>query len=187
MTKIKIKELVNKCINEKRICRFYFIYAEEYYYYFPLYANDKLFLGLEEDDFITDGFSIRRFKDVKKTQYKNDLCEEIIKKERLLDTISIPYVDISTWESVFNSLKKLDKNIIIKKENLNSNESKYVIGRIELIYKKFAYVRYFDADGIWGDEPYRIPYIEITSITFESRYINTFSKYLPPLPNNFSK
>lgn len=37
---------------------------------------------------------------------------------------------------------------------------------------------HFDADGIWGKSPIKIPYAEITNITFSSRYIEIFSKHL---------
>jgi len=59
-----------------------------------------------------------------------------------------------------------------------SSKGEFVIGRIENIYKKFAYVHHFDADGIWQEAPYRIPYSEITNITFKNRYVTVFSKYV---------
>ena len=35
-----------------------------------------------------------------------------------------------------------------------------------------------DADGIWEEELYEIPYNKITSVSFDTRYVNVFSKYL---------
>ncbi len=78
---------------------------------------------------------------------------------------------------------KMKKNIIVEKENLNDDESEFVIGRIERVYKEFAYVRHFDADGVWQDEPYKIPYSEITSVSFGTRYVDIFSKYLDEIPS----
>ena len=43
---------------------------------------------------------------------------------------------------------------------------------------------HFDADGIWENEPYCIPYTEVTSVTFRSRYVDTFSKNIPASPKN---
>lgn len=94
----------------------------------------------------------------------------------------MPTVDISNWETIFNSLKDLNSNIIVEKESLKDDECEFIIGRIDRVYKKFAYVYHFDADGIWQDEPFRIPYTEITSISFGTRYVETFSKYLKELP-----
>lgn len=187
MTKTKIKEVVANCLIQKKLCRVFLRYDINYRYYFPLIYSDKLFLGAEEDDFILDGYAIRRFKDVTKAQIKDDMCEKILNLEGIVDSISVPEIDLTSWETVFKSLKKIDKNIIVEKESLDDDECKFVIGRIEKVYKKFAYIRHFDADGIWQDEPYKIPYSETTTIVFASRYVEIFSKYLSNLPDNFSK
>lgn len=187
MTKVEIKEIVASCMNEKTICRIFLRYDISYRYYIPLFISDKLFLGAEEDDFIIDGYHIRRFKDITKAQIKDDMCIEILKREGVIDRITTPDVDITSWETVFRSLQKRMENIIVEKEDPDEKKCKFVIGRIEKIYKNYAYVRHFDADGIWQEEPYRIPYTEITSITFDSRYVNTYSKYLGSLPDNSDK
>lgn len=58
MTKAEMKEMVKRCIEQRNLCRMFLRYHENYWYYFPLVSNDKLFLGAEEDDFIIDGYSI---------------------------------------------------------------------------------------------------------------------------------
>lgn len=70
----------------------------------------------------------------------------------------------------------------MEKESLNENECELIIGRIERVFKKFAFVYHFDADGIWQDEPFKIPYTGITSVSFGTRYVDVFSKYLDRLP-----
>jgi len=180
MKKTEIKEIVNNSIEQKKLCRLFFRYDKNYYYYFPLCANDKLFLGAEEDDFIIDGYSIRRFVDVTKVQIKDDKCLEILKNEGIIDSIKKPNIDISNWETVFNSLKLLNKNIIVEKESLD-DEFEFVIGRIDKVYKNFVYVYHFDADGIWQEEPYKIHYAAITSVSFDTRYVEVYSKYLDDL------
>ena len=187
MTKTKIKELINIGLTQKKLCRVFLRYDAYYRYYFPLICSDKLFLGAEEDDFILDGYCIRRFKDVTKAQIKNDMCNKILELEGITDNLTAPDVDLENWEAIFKSLYKQNYNVIVEKESLDDDESEFVIGRIEKVYKRFAYVRHFDADGIWQPKPYKIPYVEITSITFASRYINVFSKYLAVLPDNFGK
>ncbi|QVK16971.1 hypothetical protein KHQ81_08695 [Mycoplasmatota bacterium] len=184
MKKSGIKEIVNRSINQRNLCRMFFRYDKHYWYYFPLYANDKLFLGAEEDDFIIDGYSIRRFVDVTKVQIKDDKCLEILKNEGIIESIKKPIVDISNWESVFNSLNSLNKNVIIEKESLNDDECEFVIGKIDKVYKNFVYIYHFDADGIWQEEPYKIHYTAITSVSFGTRYVEVFSKYLDELKIN---
>jgi len=54
----------------------------------------------------------------------------------------------------------------------------FLIRKNRKIYKDFAYVWNFDADGIWSDSPIRIPYSQITNIKFDSSYVDVFSKCL---------
>lgn len=181
MTKSEIKEIVNCSVNQRNLCRMFFRYGTYYRYYFPLISNDKLLLGIEEDDFILDGYSIRRYVDLTKVQIREDKCVEILKSEGIIDSIKTPDVDISNWETVFTSLQKMNKNIIVEKESLNEDECEFVIGRIDRVLKRFVYVYHFDADCIWQEEPFKIPYTEITSVSFGTRYVDIFSKYLDEL------
>ncbi|ADU27020.1 hypothetical protein [Ethanoligenens harbinense] len=187
MKKTKIKEVVLTCLNQGKLCRIDFRYDLNYRYYIPLIASDKLFLGMEDDDFILDGYAIRRFKDVTKAQIKEGIYEKILHAEGVFNGIVTPNVDLTDWKTIFTSLQKKSQNIIVEKESLDENEWEFVIGRIEKIYKKHVYIRHFDAEGIWQSEPYKIPYAEITTVTFASRYVDVFSKYLSKLPDNFGK
>ena len=176
MKKEEIKSILEKAKTEQLICNITFKYDANYRNSIPLICGEKLFLCAEENDFILNGYSIRRYKDIKKLKAKNDKCGEILRKEGIV--ITMPEIDIESWYSVFQSLKKRNKNIIVEKETLNDNDSEFVIGRINEIHKNFAYVYHFDADGIWGDEPIKVPFSEITSVTFGSRYVDIFSKYV---------
>lgn len=178
MKNIETIELINSTIKAKEMCRILFKYNYHYSYHFPLITSDKLFLSVNESDFSIDGFSVRRFCDIKKVEAKNDTYVDIIKREGLLDNIKVPKIDITDWYRVFLSLFKLNINIIVEKESLNDNECEFAIGKIIKVFKTKVIFKGFDADGIWQDENYEIPYSQITSISFSTRYINTFSKYL---------
>ena len=178
MSKGKMREIVSKCLEERRLCRAYFKYDDRYWYLLPLLANDKLFLSAEEYDFSINGYQIRRFQDMAKAEIKDDLCCKILLEENIIGSVTTPKVDIANWRTIFGSLMILNKNVIVEKESIKKKEGMFVIGRIEKVSKHAAHVRHFDADGIWQDEPYKIPYDEITSLTFGSRYIEIFSKYV---------
>ena len=178
MKKLDIIELINKAMISKEMCRILFKYNYHYSYHFPLKTSEKLFLSANEDDFIIDGFSVRRFCDIKNIEIKNDKCIEIIKCEGVLDNITIPEIDITNWYSTFLSLSKLNINIIIEKESLDDDECEFVIGKIVRVLKTKVVFKHFDADGIWQEDYYEIPYSQITSITFASRYVDVFSKYV---------
>lgn len=101
-----------------------------------------------------------------KVQIKEDKCVEILKAEGISRGIETPTVDVSTWETVFTSLQKTNKNIIVEKENLNKDETDFVIGRLDKVCKKHVYIYHFDAHGIWQEVPYRVPYSGIASVSF---------------------
>ena len=178
MKQLDIIESINKAIISKEMCRIFFKYNYHYSYHFPLKTSEKLFLSANEDDFIIDGFSVRRFCDIKNIEIKNDKCIEIIKCEGVLDNITIPEIDITNWYSTFLSLSKLNINIIIEKESLDDDECEFAIGKIVRVLKTKVVFKHFDADGIWQEGYYEIPYSQITSITFASRYVDVFSKYV---------
>lgn len=182
MTKTKIKEIIKSAIEGVNVVNAYFRFAAYYYNLIPLAYNERLFLAVNEDDFIFDGYSIFRFKDLKKVKVKTDMCDLILKNEGLTAKISIPEVDISSWQSIFESLQRMNKNIIVEKQRIDLKESEFYIGRIERVYKHFFYLRHFDADGVWDEQPTKINYSEITNVVFDSRYVNIFSKYLSEPP-----
>jgi hypothetical protein len=177
-TKAEMKKLINLAIREKKLVNLHFRFDKNYYNAIPLVANDKLCLFANENDFILDGYSIFRFKDLIKVNIKNDKCDEILKNEGILNGLTTPDVDISLWKTALESLKSMKQYIIIEIQSLNEDEQEFALGRIEHLYKNFAYIREFDADGIYQEELYRISYSHITNITFASRYIEIFSKYL---------
>ena len=119
-----------------------------------------------------------RFCDIKKAEIKNDKCLEIIKAEGILEKMQTPQIDITDWYSAFLSLSNLGFNIIVERESLVDDECEFAIGKIEKVLKSKVIFKHFDADGIWQDECYEIPFSQITSVTFASRYVDVFSKYV---------
>ena len=178
MKKSEMIELFRSFIDTKPLVRLFMKYDNWYICGFPFYASDKLFLTANEDDFIIDGFSIRRFRDLKKTEIKNDKCVEILKAEKVLEGMNAPEIDLTDWHSAFLSLQKLGKNVIVEHESTDENEWEFYIGRIEKVLKNKIAFRHFDADGVWQEEPYEILFSEITSVTFDSRYVTYFSKHI---------
>lgn len=182
LTESEIRIVLASAIENPKICRVYFDYDPNYFYYFPLAVGKKLFIGANEDDFSIDGYTIRRIKDVVSVKIKDDKCLEIDIAEGLLDEIALPDIDISSWHSAFESLKELDRNIIVEKESSIADDCQFAIGRIAQINDDYLLLREFDAEGNWLYDNTIIPYSEITSVTIDSRYVRVFSKYLPPCP-----
>ena len=178
MKKLEIKKLISLAIEPKNMCRVFFKYNHYYTYHFPIAVSDKLFYSANEDDFILNGFTIRRFSDIKKVELKDDKCMEIIKAEGIVDNLKAPDIDITDWHSVFSSLAKINNNIIVEHNSLDQSEWAFCIGKIVKVLKNKVLFKHFDTDGVWQDDYYEIPFSKITSITFGSRYVDVFSKYV---------
>lgn len=58
MTKSEMKEIIKTATENVQVVNAYFRFNENYYNLIPLTSNDKLFLSINEDDFIFDGYSI---------------------------------------------------------------------------------------------------------------------------------
>ena len=166
--------LLERAIANIEICDCYFSYAENYFCYYPNAVNEKFILGQEENDFLLDGYAIRKISHLKKVKLKNDKRNEINKELGVTAQIHPPKIDISSWQSIFHSLKALNDIIIIEDE---FNEE-FSIGVIKKVLKNKLYFLEFDADGIWSNYQIEIPYSAITSVQWNTRYATGWKKYL---------
>lgn len=164
MKKQEKTELIQSAIDTPQLCRCYFTYDDNYYYYYPNAVNDKFLLGQTEDDFLLDGYCIRKISQLKKVEIKNDKCHEINELLGITGQIAHPGIDISSWESIFSALSQFDGYIQIEDEL----GDQFAIGIIEKVCKNKLYFKAFDADGIWED--WEIPYSQITSVHWGTRY-----------------
>lgn len=170
-------DLLHNSIGTYQLCRCYFKYDPNYWYFYILDHSDKLLFGVEEDDFMLDGFQIRKISDLNKIEIKNDLCVKINKEKNLLADISKPQVDISSWKAAFESLKALNIFIIIENEKSNEKSSFFYMGKIAETKKTCVVFSPVGADVELYDN-IEIPYSKITSITFNDRYSKTWQEYL---------
>ncbi|MDE6441645.1 MAG: hypothetical protein K2L12_02705 [Clostridia bacterium] len=169
-------DLLRNSIGTYNLCRCFFDYNPDYWYYYVLDVSDKLFLGIEEDDFLLDGFEIRKISNLKKVEIKDDICVKINDENKILANVDAPKIDISSWKAVFECLKALDIIIIVENEITDRGEDFFLIGRILDVKASHVAFSSFDADGIW-DNDIQIPYSKITSVTFNSRYTKNWQEY----------
>lgn len=172
MKKSKKLKRLRAMLNSYNYGRCYFKYSLNYRYFYILDCTEKVFLGAEEDDFLLDGFHIRRISDMKKIEVKDDLCVKINRENKLLESIEKPDIDLSSWKKLFKSLKKLNCFIIIENEYLDM----FYIGSIEKAKKNSVVFHPFDADGVWFDSV-EVPYKKITHVVFGDRYSKGFEEY----------
>lgn len=173
MKRSKKISVLRECARNKHICRCFYEYDKSYWYYYINDFNDKFVLGQEENDFELNGYTIRNLDELKKAEIKNDVCEEINRLNGVAGQIKAPEIDISSWQSIFNSLLECGEWVIVE----NENDEIFHIGTILKAGKNKLTMREFDADGKWQEET-KIPYKEITSVSFKTRYIDNWRKYL---------
>ena len=182
MNKNTIKELIKSAAKNVSLVNIYFRFDPNYYNLIPLVLEDKLLLTINEFDFIFDGYSVYRVKDITRVKIKSDMCDEIIKSEGLTSSIITPNINIYSWKNVFESLKSLNRNILIKKQTIDCKDVDLYVARIENIHKYFAYVWFLSDEGRWDDTHTKVLYSEIANITFASRCVDIPSKYLNEPP-----
>ncbi|HNX15840.1 MAG TPA: hypothetical protein PKO28_00475 [Bacilli bacterium] len=173
MKKEEKLSILDQSKNAKELCRCFFKYDCYYFYYYVLDVNNKFMLGQEEDDFLLDGYAVRKISDLTRAEIRNDLCNKMNQTIGVVAQIANPNIDITSWEIILKQLAKLNKFISIEDEY---NE-KYFIGVVFKVNKSDVLFRYFDADGVWSEKPVLIKYSNITCVKWDNRYISTWKKY----------
>ena len=169
--------ILHNSLGTYNLCRCCFSYDENYWYFYILNYSEKLLLGIEEDDFILDGFQIRKISDLKKIEVNDDICAKINEDNKLLENIKKTEINLSSWKAVFESLKTLNILIIVENENSDKDDRFFYVGYVRKIKKSSIIFSAIDADGAWYDN-IEITYSKITSVTFGDRYSTTWQKYL---------
>ncbi len=140
--------------------------------------SDKFILIHESDDFKIDGYSIVPVKQVKKLRYdkSDEYFNQMMIWENEIEKVGIDYaIDLSSWQSIFESLQAKELNVVVECEGAEINH--FTIGPIVKTGKKHVHILYFDTEGYFEDSPSSIDYKSITRIAFETQYLTVFSKY----------
>ena len=177
MKKSKIIKRLKKAAGTYKICRCYFNHIDDYFYFYILDYSDKLMLGIEEDDFILDGFEIRKVKQINRIEFRDDACVKINKERLILADVVTPVIDLTSWKTVFKSLSAMGCFVRIDNDNAKNGNKFTYIGIISKVKKLKVVFTPVDADGVWLDD-IDIPYSKITSLTFGDRYSKTWQEYL---------
>ena len=151
----------------------------EYKKAFIIDCSEELVLAREIDDFVVRGFLIFPINHITKLRRnRNDIFyEKICKAEKLIDPdIKNHKIDLTSWNTVFKSISKLDFNVIIRNEY--AEENTFDIGPIAKITNKKVDINYFDSQGNLDSEITEITWNQITLVEFDDIYINLMSKYL---------
>lgn len=151
-------------------------------FYIPGYSEDFV-LGIIEDDFILNGFEIRKLSDLQSVEVKDDLCMRINQEQGILENLQIPEVDLTSGRSICESLLKWNEFVCIENECTNDDEDFLYMGELKSAESDYLVLRPIDADGIWEEER-RIYYDRITCITLGDRYTSVWSEYIKNMEDN---
>ena len=167
-------DLIAAGIAKKQIVRVYYKYDDNYWYFYPNAVNERFMLGQEENDFQLNGYQVRKISDLIKTEIKDDLCQTINEWKGLVNEVHAQEVDISSWQTIFNSPALQGKCVIIQDEN----SGVFRIGYIRKACARNVSLFHFGANGEFEEEPYDFPYSKITSLSWDTRYATTWHEYL---------
>lgn len=172
MKKQEKLDLLRRAIEHPTLHQYFFTYDLECIFY-PLAVNDKFILGQKENDFVLDGYHIRKLSQLRKIKALpkkyNELCEAV----GLPSKLKAPDIDISSWQSIFEGLQKLDTFVIVT----NDLHENFAIGTIQKATKSKLLFNAFDPDGCWYEEPLEIPYSSITAVRWNTRYDLVWKQY----------
>ena len=182
MKRFEINAVLEEACNQTLLCRMFLKADPNCYNCFPLKASSELLLYMDEQDFRLDGYVVRRIRDIIEISSKEDITRSILESEGVLSEIKPIDIDLASWETVLKYLEGTRCNAIFESEDRNSGQIDFVIGRVEKSDERYLFVRGFDANGNWDEKPTRIAFSELVSISFGTRYVTIFSKYLPPCP-----
>lgn len=152
-------------------------YNYEALFFYTIDFNERFYFGVEEFDFRLDGYQIRLIEDFEDVETIKNFSSEINVKEGLLEQILGYEIDLTSFETIFNDLYRINKVISIEREYYDEDYF-FIIGKIVKVTNDSVWFKDFDVNGIWNEDINIIPFDEITTIRFNSHYTNTWEKYI---------
>ncbi len=140
----------------------------------------KKFIVVQECyDFKLMGFILLPVKDLEKICHNkyDKSYEKIMLLENETKNLALKTkLDLTDWQTVFQSLQKKKKNVIVECESPKIQS--FTIGAIKKITNKSVFIHHFDATGLLDKKPTEIKFKNISKVTFDDRYVDVFSKYI---------
>lgn len=152
-----------------------FQYSGNYVYLYPRQHSGTLMLGMIEDDFLLDGFTIRHLRDFEKLDICPERTQQICRAEGLTQRLTTPDISLESWQVVFAALQARGELISVAQETLD--DLFFDIGTVESVHSDHLVLHRVDGDGVW-QTPEVIHYDRVTAVELGSRYLRVFKKYL---------
>lgn len=147
---------------------------------YPINISERFALIKEVDEFLIDGYNIIPTNKIRKLRYnENDKYFDFISKSEFSEeelTSNDLKINLDSWQSIFNDLKKLNKVVISECEKFKHEY--FAIGKINCVKENAVFIDYFNAQGVLDEEPVEHKFKWITKVTFDDNYSKVFSKYV---------
>lgn len=171
---LKNQSRLNECAKERKIVKVEYFEEE---WSGEVLANSKNFILLHEvNDFEYGGFVIFNKKFITSiTRTKQEKFDEkVIKKFAKKPDESVKWLDISSFETIFSSLKKNFNGFCVDStEDIDT----FFVGKIEKIADKHLFLTAIDTYARFYKEPIHIKIKDIGYILFGDSYSTSLLKY----------
>lgn len=144
----------------------------------PLLVGEGLALVSPYEDFLPDGYEVVRLRDVSRLEEDGSVAfhGRIMEGEGLLSQVVPPAdVPLGSFEELLSWLMLRGEPVIVTGKN-----DAYLLGNIEKVGKSKLGVRYIDGEGRIDTRLTRIPYEDIISVCFATRYLRLVVQYATP-------
>lgn len=178
MKKKKIRKRLEKAAKARQMCRIFTAGdSEEASRFLPLAISEELVYMIKDGDPEAYGYSVRSLDVIEKVKIEKE--EEAPAEMAEKHASAAPELDIADWPSVFRSLGKYGRVIIVESEKLAKKDERYAVGKIEKIGRRQVTIRYYGPDTVWENKRWKVPYEHITWVTADSRYTEVLNQYVP--------
>lgn len=145
----------------------------------PLLVSDDLVLVAPYVDFTPDGYEVMRLRDISRVGEDGRVAfhGRIMQAEGVLDALGTPVeVPLGDFPELLAYLMEAREPVIVTGKN-----DAYLLGTIEKTGKNRLSVRYIDGEGHTDARLSRIPYEDITSVAYGTRYLHLVVQYASPV------
>lgn len=154
-----------------------------------LSLSDELALFHAFADFDPDGYIILRTDDVdevRRSEFEVFWDEMLAAEQALRGLVRPPEINLDSMRDAVVSVSELGLHMIIETEGTAEEsdevEKTFFLGEVVEAHEDFVEFHGYDGLGMWTPQPDIIWYSEIICIKFDTRYANTFSRYVPSRP-----
>ncbi|MDE7295400.1 MAG: hypothetical protein K2N72_13335 [Oscillospiraceae bacterium] len=171
MNREKIEYKIRKSIGRERAVNVTLRGSTDTVSLIPLSLFNGILLAASEVSFRLDGYMVIPLDRIERAQVnKDEGYNEILKKERVVEDINPPKLDMTSISSVCGYFLRSKECISL------DIDGGFMVGKVTEIKKKGIKFKPFEAPGKWG-KSVKIRFEDIRDVTFGDMYTRVYAKY----------